>query len=106
MYVASGGRVFTDAMCKWGGDVFLRFTADAMYCVPTKTITQTDTARRVPTRIGIPDAARPAPTKKARVPHRSILAIYIKTGDYPKNEMSTPAATAEPITPEMLLDIQ
>lgn len=44
--------------------------------------------------------------KKARVPHRSILAIYIKTGDYPKNEMSTPAATAEPITPEMLLDIQ
>ena len=44
--------------------------------------------------------------KKARMPHVSILAIYIKTGDYPKNEMSTPAATAEPITPEMLLDIQ
>ncbi len=25
---------------------------------------------------------------------------------YPRNEMSTPAATAEPITPEMLLDMQ
>lgn len=25
---------------------------------------------------------------------------------YPRNEISTPAATAEPITPEILLDIQ
>lgn len=25
---------------------------------------------------------------------------------YPKNEISTPAATAEPMTPEILLDIQ
>ena len=29
------------------------------------------------------------------MPHVNILAINIKTGDYPKNEMSTPAATAE-----------
>ena len=36
MYVASGRRVFTDAMCKWGGDVFLRFTADTARRVPTK----------------------------------------------------------------------
>lgn len=32
--------------------------------------------------------------------------IIITTNYYPKNEISTPAATAEPITPEMLLDIQ
>ena len=26
--------------------------------------------------------------------------------NYPKNEINTPAATAEPITPEILLDMQ
>lgn len=31
---------------------------------------------------------------------------YITDIDYPRNEISTPAATAEPITPEILLAIQ
>ena len=34
------------------------------------------------------------------------LLIYIYYLFYCKNEISTPAATAEPITPEILLDIQ
>ncbi|MCQ4775754.1 hypothetical protein NE634_19060, partial [Lacrimispora saccharolytica] len=36
----------------------------------------------------------------SRNPRR--LRIY---SPYPRNEISTPAATAEPITPEILLDI-
>ena len=34
-------------------------------------------------------------------PHSFALVFF-----YCKNEINTPAATAEPITPEMLLDIQ
>ena len=44
--------------------------------------------------------------KKSEDASREHPRHLYKTGDYPKNEMSTPAATAEPITPEMLLDIQ
>lgn len=34
--------------------------------------------------------------------------LYLSPTDqvYPKNEINTPAATADPITPEILLDIQ
>ena len=33
------------------------------------------------------------------------FAFLIVEGDQPSKAMSTPAATADPITPEMLLDI-
>lgn len=36
----------------------------------------------------------------------STLSLYCITGVYPKNEIKTPAATAEPITPEILLAMQ
>ena len=35
-----------------------------------------------------------------------IRAKYNPVWNYPKNEINTPAATAEPITPEMLLAMQ
>lgn len=42
-----------------------------------------------------------------RHPLTTLYIIFsIPTRCYPKNEMSTPAATAEPITPETLLAIQ
>ena len=34
------------------------------------------------------------------------VSHFIALRAYPKKEISTPAATAEPITPEMLLDMQ
>ena len=36
--------------------------------------------------------------------YEAFISVWIR--NYPKNEISTPAATAEPITPEMLLAIQ
>lgn len=38
-------------------------------------------------------------------PYQSFFIFFLLTV-YPRNEISTPAATAEPITPEILLDIQ
>ena len=32
--------------------------------------------------------------------------LFISQLSYPRNEINTPAATAEPMTPEILLDIQ
>ena len=37
---------------------------------------------------------------------RTGFFIFFLLTVYPRNEISTPAATAEPITPEILLDIQ
>lgn len=38
--------------------------------------------------------------------HTGSFFIFFLLTVYPRNEISTPAATAEPITPEILLDIQ
>lgn len=43
--------------------------------------------------------------KKGRFP-TAFFDYYSLHLLYPKNEINTPAATAEPITPEILLDIQ
>lgn len=39
---------------------------------------------------------------------QAFLSLYNQRskGDYPRKDISTPAATAEPMTPEMLLDMQ
>lgn len=38
--------------------------------------------------------------------HTGVSLSFSYRQVYPRNEISTPAATAEPITPEILLDIQ
>lgn len=45
-------------------------------------------------------------TKKAATITCDSFTYFYKKTDYPKNEIRTPAATAEPITPEMLLAMQ
>ena len=40
------------------------------------------------------------------VKHAEFLYLSPTDQVYPKNEINTPAATADPITPEILLDIQ
>ena len=45
-------------------------------------------------------------TKKAATITCDSFTYFYKKTDYPKNEIRTPAATAEPITPEILLAMQ
>ena len=54
---------------------------------------------------GKPCHAEEIQKKAATITCDSFTYFYKKT-DYPKNEIKTPAATAEPITPEMLLAMQ
>lgn len=59
------------------------------------------TRERASTRRGCPLSVLSAP-----LAGDAVVLMYYLCRLYPRKEISTPAATAEPITPEMLLDMQ
>lgn len=57
-------------------------------------------------REGIHPQGCPLSVLSAPLAGGAVVLMYYLCRLYPRKEISTPAATAEPITPEMLLDMQ
>ena len=77
-----------------------------VYQIPILKYTETEFYRYLPIRNKLDTIKRQRVHRYTNKPFVFFIDLLTTILFYCKNEISTPAATAEPITPEILLDIQ